>query len=375
MISNKQLFDSLKRNGINFFTGIPDSLLKYFCAYISDHTESRNHIITANEGNAIALATGYYLATGKIPLVYFQNSGLGNAINPLLSLVDSEVYQIPMILMIGWRGEPGILDESQHIKQGKLQNAMLDMMGIPYRILDSKTNSINLFVKEMIDLAYTKNKPVAIVVRKGTFENDKLKKTIKAYFDLSREDAIKNLIDSIPRKDIIVSTAGKTSREVFEYRKVKRQKHQNDFLTVGSMGHCSQVALGIALNKPGRRVYCLDGDGSVIMHMGSMAIIGRNAPPSFIHIVLNNGSHDSVGGQPTVGFEISFTEIAKSCGYKIAIGAKTIAEINEGLKYIWANSGPAFLEIRVNKGARNNLARPNIPLKGMKKKLMEELSK
>ena len=352
MINCKDFYNLLTKNGIDFFTGVPDSLLKDFCVYLTDN--SNNHVIAANEGNAIALATGYHLATGKIGLVYMQNSGIGNAINPLLSLADPEVYNIPMLLLIGWRGEPGKKDEPQHIKQGKITLDILDTLKIPYAVL---LNSIEDLEKK-INISDI-NSPYALVVRKGTFEQYKLQKEMGTNYELTREDAIKLVVYSLDKQDIVVSTTGKTSRELFEYREALNQGYERDFLTVGSMGHSSSIALGIALQKPDRNVYCLDGDGSVIMHMGSLAIIGQQKPKNFKHIIFNNGCHESVGGQPTAGFEIDFPAIANACGYKLALKVETVDEIKRGINSLkLLNRGPGLLEIRVNKDSRLDLGRP-----------------
>lgn len=357
MISNDLFFGALKENGIDFFSGVPDSLLKNFCAYLSCHTSRSEHVITANEGAAIALASGYHLATGKLPFVYLQNSGLGNTINPLLSLADPEVYSIPIVLMIGWRGEPGVADEPQHRKQGRVQNSILDALEIPYSILSSDTRHIAEFVKEIADKARNTGGPVAIVVRKNTFEDFTLSYAPSKNYSITRESAIFGILNQLSSNDVVVSTTGKTSREVYEYREAKGQGHHNDFLTVGSMGHSSQIALGIAMHSK-RNVFCLDGDGAIIMHMGSLGIIGENAPANFRHIVLNNGAHDSVGGQPTVGFEISIPSIAKACGYKNVYTVSTVEQLEKQMGSFMKEEGPALLEIRIIKGARKDLGRP-----------------
>lgn len=373
MIDNKKFFDSLVLNGVEFFTGVPDSLLKNICAYVTDHSDDDQHIITANEGNAVALATGYHLATGKLPLVYFQNSGLGNIINPLVSLADEEVYQIPMILMIGWRGEPDVKDEPQHQKQGRVQNQLLDTMEVPYRTLHSGISDIYGFVTDVVDLAKQRNTPVAIIVKKGTFKQYQLQNEDKSIFELTRERAIELVLDSLHGDPIIVSTTGKTSREVFEYRERHEQGHRNDFLTVGSMGHTSQIALGVAL-KTDRKVICLDGDGSVIMHMGALAINGSYAPENFIHLVINNGAHDSVGGQPTVGFQINIPKIAEGCGYRYVKSVNQETELVRVFEEILSKKGPSLLEVKVRKGARPDLGRPTTTPVENKKALMNLLS-
>lgn len=357
MISNSLFFDTLRENGIDFYCGVPDSLLKEFCAYLSDHTGANDHVITANEGAAIALAAGYHLATGKLPFVYLQNSGLGNTVNPLLSLADPEVYSIPMVIMIGWRGEPGLPDEPQHRKQGRVQNPMLEAMEIPAFLLDADTRDIPGFVSTAAAKARKIGGPVAIVVSMDTFEPYKGPAGNFSGYTLSREEAVNYVLDQLSEEDIVVSTTGKPSREVYEYRVAGGQGHQNDFLTVGSMGHSSQIALGVAMHS-GRNVFCLDGDGSVIMHMGSLGIIGSYAPATFKHIVLNNGAHDSVGGQPTVGFEISIPDVAKACGYKAVFTASEIGELKAQFGRFLKAEGPALFEIRVKKGARKDLGRP-----------------
>ncbi|MFZ1461664.1 MAG: phosphonopyruvate decarboxylase [Ignavibacteria bacterium] len=359
MISPEKFFNILKDNGINFFTGVPDSLLKDFCAYVTDNVSEEGHVINSNEGAAVALASGYYLSTGKPGLVYMQNSGLGNSVNPLLSLSDKEVYSIPLLMLIGWRGEPGKKDEPQHKKQGRVMLKMLEAMEIPFEIINSESGDIKKIIDKICLSMKEKNCPHAIVISEGSFDEYKLKSDKKTNYLFNREDAIKLILDNLSGNEIIVSTTGKTSREVFEYRRNNAQGHENDFLTVGSMGHSSQIALGISLNKGDREVFVLDGDGAVIMQMGSLSIIGQKAGKNFRHILLNNGSHDSVGGQPTAGFNIDFPAIASACGYKSAIKAETKEEILNGLKELQSCNGPSFLEIRVNKGARKDLGRPD----------------
>jgi len=358
MIKPENFYKALEKNEIEFFAGVPDSLLKNFCAYITDNVKAKNNIIAANEGNAIALAAGYHLATGKIALVYMQNSGQGNTINPLASLTDSDVYSIPLILVIGWRGEPGKKDEPQHKKQGKITLGLLNILGIPYEILPEENELAEASVERAVKYAAKNKSAFALVVRKGTFDKYELKNKIKTNFELNREQALKLVTDSLSEDDIVVSTTGKTSRELFEYREAKNQGHNQDFLTVGSMGHSSSIALGIALQKPDRHVYCFDGDGAAIMHLGSTAIIAAQKPHNFKHIVFNNGAHDSVGGQPTVGFSADIPGIAKAAGYRNIYSAETKEDIKLKLEQIKSEPGPSLLEIKVNKGARENLGRP-----------------
>ncbi|MCI5817664.1 MAG: phosphonopyruvate decarboxylase [Prevotella sp.] len=358
MIRPSFFYNLLSEYGIEFYAGVPDSLLKNLCAYITDNADKKNNIIAANEGGAIGLAAGYHLATGGIPVVYMQNSGLGNTINPLLSLTDKEVYNMPVLLVIGWRGEPNVHDEPQHIKQGKVTIPLLDCMGIRNEIIADNENDLQTQIANAVNYMKTTNEVFALVVKKGTFDSYKLKNNRQYDYALEREEAIQMVAASMDKKAVVVSTTGKISRELFEYRENSEHAHHRDFLTVGSMGHASQIALGIALNKPDRNIYCFDGDGAVIMHMGSMGIVGEMAPKNFFHIVFNNGAHDSVGGQPTIGLNIDIPNIAACCGYKKVISVEKREELQEILTSLAANEGPVLLEIKVKKGSRDNLGRP-----------------
>ena len=274
MLSVEKVYETFLSHDVDFFTGVPDSLLKNICAYITDHTSREKHIIAANEGAAVGIASGYYMASGKVPVVYMQNSGLGNTVNPLLSLADEQVYSFPMLLMIGWRGEPGTKDEPQHKKQGEVTLDLLKAMRIPYIILDSNENDAFIQFHDIIQSAKTKNIPHAIIIRKDVFGKYKLQKEFGCNYPLSREDALQIVVDYLPENSVVVSTTGKLSRELFEYREMKEQGHEHDFLTVGSMGHSSSISLGIAIAKQDRPVYCLDGDGAFIMHLGAISNIG-----------------------------------------------------------------------------------------------------
>lgn len=358
MIAADELFSSLRTHGVDFFAGVPDSLLKDFCAYVTDHAGENDHIICANEGAAIAAATGHYLATRHPGLVYMQNSGFGNSVNPLLSLADPEVYSIPMLLLIGWRGEPGKKDEPQHKQQGKVMVGMMEAMRLPYRIIDDTTADLGAIVGELAAEMTRGSRPVALVAKAGTFAPYTLQKKISTSFELGREAALGIILDSLGGNDIVVGTTGMLSREIFEYRERHGQDHGRDFLTVGSMGHSSQIALGIALAKRDRQVFCLDGDGAALMHLGSLAIIGTRAPSNFKHVVVNNGAHDSVGGQPTAGFSVNLCDIARACRYKNATRAETADAVHSAIRSLRDAPGPAMLEILVNKGARKDLGRP-----------------
>ncbi len=358
MISPKKFYEYLIAKEICFFAGVPDSLLKDFCAYVMDYAPKNKHIISANEGGAVALCAGHYLVAGKPGLVYMQNSGQGNAINPLTSLVDPEVYGIPVFLLIGWRGEPGKHDEPQHVKQGKITLGLLDTLGIPYDILPADQDAAEKLLDVRIHEMIAQKKTYALVVRAGTFEQYKLAKAAPKEYGIIREDAIKMIAEHLHKGEVIVSTTGKTSRELFEYREAHKQGHAQDFLTVGSMGHASQIAMALSLERENLPVYCIDGDGAAIMHLGAMAIIGQHAPGNFKHIIINNGAHESVGGQPTVAHQINLLEIARGCGYHTCIQASNPQEIAAGLIKLEQSKGPSILEIRCDTGARENLGRP-----------------
>lgn len=360
MINVENFYNTLKKNDIDFFTGVPDSLLKSFCAYIKDNVSGDKNIIAANEGNAVGIATGHYLATGKIGLVYMQNSGLGNAVNPLASLDDKLVYNIPILLVVGWRGEPGKKDEPQHKKQGLITVETLELLNIKYEIISEDTTNEDMEKIVSKGALYMKEtyEPFGIVVRKNTFEKYVLKNNIHIKMEMSREEAIEILTENMDDSSVIVSTTGMASRELFEVRERRNEEHKRDFLTVGSMGHASQIALGIALSKNDRKVYCLDGDGAMIMHLGGMAIIGSKQPNNFKHVLINNGAHDSVGGQDTVGLQIDIPSIAKACGYKAVYSCSTKEELKKYAELIKSEKGPVLLEIKVRKGAREDLGRP-----------------
>ena len=363
MICPKFFYDTLASYDINFYAGVPDSLLKNLCAYITDHADASHNIIAANEGGAMGLAAGHYLATSQIPVVYMQNSGEGNIINPLASLTDPDVYNIPVLLVIGWRGKPGVHDEPQHVKQGKVTTGLLNVMGIDYTVLSKEEDKAEAQIKKAVAYMQATKQCYALVIEKDTFENYQLS-TVNSQLELSlsREEAIQTVAAALGAKDCIVSTTGMISRELFEYRTAKNEGHERDFLTVGSMGHASQIALGIALEKQDRKVWCFDGDGASIMHMGSMAIVASKAAKNYIHVVFNNGAHDSVGGQPTVGLQIDIPAIATAVGYKHVYSVDNKEDLNKlltsSLFHQTSSDGPVFLEIRVKKGNRKDLGRP-----------------
>ena len=359
MIRPQFFYDTLASHSIDFYAGVPDSLLKNLCAYITDHADAAHNIIAANEGGAMGLAAGHYLATGQIPVVYMQNSGEGNIINPLASLTDPDVYNIPVLLVIGWRGKPGVHDEPQHVKQGKITTGLLNVMGIDYTVLSKEEDKAEVQIQKAVAYMQATKQCYALIIEKDTFETYTLQNVENNDLTMSREEAIQTVAAALGDKDCIVSTTGMISRELFEYRTVMNQGHERDFLTVGSMGHASQIALGIALAKQDRSVWCFDGDGASIMHMGSMAIVANKAPRNYIHVVFNNGAHDSVGGQPTVGLKIDLPAVAKAVGYSQVFSVDNKESLQAVLSSLSSSTGGAtFIEVKVKKGNRKDLGRP-----------------
>ena len=375
MISPKDFYKHLIKEKINFFTGVPDSLLKDLCFYISDNAKD-NHIIAANEGNALALSIGHHLATSKTPMVYLQNSGLGNLINPLLSLADNDVYGIPLLMVIGWRGKPGIKDEPQHKKQGRVMLQMLNTMEIPYKVIykSDSVEKVKYKISAIIKNINKNNSPCAIVIEKGLFEPYSLQSSSRKIYKLNREKAMHIVLQNINTKSVIISTTGYTSRELYEFRQKNKRLYNTDFLTVGGMGHANQIAAGIAIHKR-KSIFCFDGDGSILMHMGSLAINASLQLMNFKHIVFNNGSHESVGGQPTVGHNIKLSKIANNCGYGLTLVATTKQQIISSMKKINKFKGSSFLEIMISNGTRESLVRPDTTPKQNKKSLMSFLKK
>lgn len=345
--------------GSDFYTGVPDSQLKALCNYLM-HTygiDPQHHIIAANEGNCTALAAGYHLATGKIPVVYMQNSGEGNIINPVASLLNDKVYAIPVVFIVGWRGEPGIHDEPQHIYQGEVTVKLLEDMGIATFVIGKETtdDEVEQAMAEFRKILAS-GKDVAFVIRKGAL-TDAPKVEYKNDNQMIREEIIQHIVKA-SGEDPIISTTGKASRELFETRVANRQSHKYDFLTVGSMGHSSSIALGVALNKPEQRIWCVDGDGAVLMHMGSMAVLGSNKPKNLIHVVINNGAHETVGGMPTVAGKIDLVAVAKACGYPNAVCVNNFADLDKELEAAKKRNELSLIEVKCSIGAREDLGRP-----------------
>lgn len=376
MICAVNFLKILRGKGIEFYAGVPDSILKDFCSAIQNSNENINHITASNEGTALGMAIGHHLATGKVPVVYLQNSGIGNLINPLCSLATPEVYGIPVLFIIGWRGEintNGVQqdDEPQHLKQGQITLPLMDVLGVPYIVI-SKYDDISKQIDHLLRTALNDSRPVAIIVRKDTFKNDKSepKNTLRKNF-MSREEAIACCLDTLPKETPIVSTTGMLSRELFELRENRLQSHERDFLTVGGMGHASQIALGISISKPFLKIVCLDGDGAALMHMGGLL---NSSKSNIIHILINNGAHDSVGGQPTMAASLNMARIASSCGYIATKTIKTKSELKACLMDANNSLGSTFIEVLCRTGSRSNLGRPTTTPKENKKLYMSFLN-
>lgn len=343
----------------DFYTGVPDSQLKALCDYLMNvyGIDEKHHVIAANEGNCVGLAAGYHLATGKVPVVYMQNSGEGNVINPVASLLNEKVYGIPVIFIIGWRGEPGIHDEPQHIYQGEVTVKLLDDMGIPSFVIGKETTEDEIeHVMENYKQYLMEGKSVAFVIRKGALSYDE-KVSYKNSNTMIREEIIKHIVD-VAEEDMIISTTGKASRELFEIREAFGMEHKYDFLTVGSMGHSSSIALGVAIQKPEKKIWCIDGDGAVLMHMGAMAVIGHYSPENLVHVVINNGAHETVGGMPTVAGTIDLVKIAEACGYSKAVSVDNFKQLDEELREAKETNTLCFIEVKSGLGARKDLGRP-----------------
>lgn len=365
--------EEINKRGIDKIAGVPDSTLKQFCDELQFQKDRFGHYVTANEGAAIGLAVGSFLGSGKPICVYMQNSGLGNIVNPLTSLAHRDVYGIPMLFVVGWRGEPGVHDEPQHVFMGKVTCHMLEVLDVPYSVIDKETTSEEL-AKILDDawVAFEESKQYAIVVKKGTFEKDKVFNWDNGH-PLNREEALGTVLEIIPENSCIVSTTGKISRELYEQSDMKYGKHDNIFMSVGGMGHASMIALGVAQEQKDRKVVCVDGDGATLMHMGSLSFVGAEKPKNFYHIVINNQAHESVGAMPTGAQGLPIAEIAKKAGYVDAIRLSTIDEIKDIKNRINSEEGPLLFEIMVGLDSRADLGRPKETARENREQFMKYL--
>ena len=360
MIDPAHFVDHLREQGVTMYTGVPDSLLKQLGSHIMAALPRENHVIAANEGAAVAIAMGHYLRTGSPAVVYLQNSGMGNTINPLLSLADPDVYGTPMVVIVGWRGQPGVKDEPQHVKQGRVMQTLLDALQLPWSVLPHDPGAADSTMAEAVKVAVDRNSPYVVLVEKDTFANAEVSvPTATGLEELaSREDAVIAMADAVGSEAIIVATTGMLSRELFEYRERSGQSGERDFLTVGGMGHASSIALGIAMRETGREVWCFDGDGALLMHLGSLAVIADHAPATYFHVVFNNGVHDSVGGQPTSVNVVDVAAVARAMGYRYATSTDDLASVAGAVAQLRSHGGPALLEVKVRPGNRAGIGRP-----------------
>ena len=375
MVNQQSLFEALDRLGVKFFTGVPDSLLNDFCLYMTNNIPDSQHVMAANEGNAVGIAAGNYMATGNIPIVYMQNSGIGNAANPLLSLTHDCVYGIPMILVIGWRGDPSINDHAQHKKQGELTPVLMKDMDIPYEILDSDDTVIDKFTWA-VNKAKEISSPVALIAKKAILTQKEKKQTYAESPLMNREEAIAAVIDVFGEDAVYLGTTGRATREVNEQLKLHGIGEGHEWQNVGSMGHVSSVGLGLALGRPDKRIVVFDGDAAAVMHLGALATNCRYKAPNLIHIVLNNGVNESVGGQQSAGQLIDLTGVANSCGYRnVGHAIKTKEELQNVIKNLPGNDMPTFVDVHVRQGIRPDMPKLNIDHKGQKEALMNQLKK
>jgi phosphonopyruvate decarboxylase len=351
MINQEKFFNQLQEAGIEFYCGVPDSYLNAFCTFITNNVPSDKHVIVANEGNAIALASGYHFATGTVPLVYMQNSGMGNALNPIVSLVDKHVYSVPMVLVIGWRGDPAGIDHDQHKTQGEITPKLLEMLNLPYKIIPDNDEEIAATVDWAVSQAKESSNPAILIAQKGVLAEKEKKAPDDDSYPMSREDAMKVALDLLPKDTLVVASTGRATRELFFLREERGELHDNDVLNVGAMGHSSSIAMGLALAKPERLVVCFDGDSSAMMHMGALTTVIHNNLPNFVHIILNNGAHESVGGQPSAGHKISFAQIARGCGYRVAT-VSTAEELKDAIAELTDGKGAALVDVRIKQGMR-----------------------
>ena len=359
MIDPARFVDYCRDQGVTFYTGVPDSLLKHLNTQVMATLPAEQHVIAANEGGAVGIAIGHYLRTGRPAAVYLQNSGFGNLVNPLLSLADPDVYQIPMLVIVGWRGQPGVPDEPQHAKQGRVMVPLLDALELPWQVLPADPDGADRCVKEAVATAVGRGCPYLLLVEPGTFATPAVTAAAAADHRLpSREQALVALLAAVGTGPVLVSTTGMLSRELFEQRTRTGQDASRDFLTVGGMGHASAIALGVAMQEPDREVWCLDGDGALLMHLGGLAVIAEHAPAGFRHVVFNNGVHDSVGGQPTSIHRVDVPAAARALGYRYADATTELDSLPERVAALRAHGGPALLELRVRPGNRPDLGRP-----------------
>lgn len=362
MLDQERVFRALGDEGVEFFAGVPDSHLNGFCAYLTENVPSCRHIIAANEGNAVALASGYYFATGTVPLVYMQNSGMGNALNPLVSLADKHVYSVPMVLLIGWRGDPSVEDHVQHETQGQITTKLLDVLGIPHVVVKGDDESIEKTVSWAVRTTRDTRVPAALIAQKGIFAETTKRPFQDDSYPLSREEAIRVVLDNTPKDSVFVATTGRASRELYHLREERGETHDYDVLNVGSMGHASSISMGMAQVIRDRLVVCLDGDAAAIMHLGALTTVSTHDMPNLLHIILDNGVHESVGGQPSAGHLVDFAQIARGSGYRAQI-ANDANSLITAIGALADGKAASLIDVRIRKGLRPTL--PPLEIDGL----------
>ena len=361
MLNTNKFGNELKRLGFDFYSGVPCSFLKNLINYSINEC---NYIAAANEGDAVAIASGAYLG-GRKPVVLMQNSGLTNAVSPLTSL--NYPFQIPVLGFVSLRGEPGLIDEPQHELIGLITTQMLDLMQIKWQFL-STDNSIAMKQLEIANKWIEKKQPFFFVVKKGTFESENLKikkqfiyknkeKNEKISADAlpSRFDTLKVINGCKDEKTVQLATTGITGRELYEV-----EDCPNNLYMVGSMGCVSSLGLGLALTRKELDIVVIDGDGSLLMRMGSLATNGCYQPENMLHILLDNQTHDSTGGQSTVAHNVNFVDIAAACGYEQSSYIHSLDELENRIQEWKETKGLTFLYVKIAKGSRPNLGRPKI---------------
>ena len=357
MISVVDFSKKLSSLGFDTAIGVPDSTFKGLISYFSSQNGGVfKHLIASNECEDAAVASGYYLAHQRPALVYMQNSGFCKTLNPYTSLLSADVYSIPALLLVGWRGKPGKKDEPQHKMMGRIMLGLFNAMELEYTVLEESTWEDQL--EKARDYMGSKNRPYVIAIPKGLFDYFEIPQQDKNKAVLTREEALNIIVDNTSDDAVFISTTGKTSRELFETREQRKDYHGKDFYTVGSMGCASSIAFGVGLADSRKKIYILDGDGAALMQLGTMATIGHYKNSRIKHILLDNNAHESTGSQPTVSDSVNFPQIASACGYEYVESVENEEQLKKVLQQLENNGKLSLLVVKVKKGSRPDLGRP-----------------
>jgi phosphonopyruvate decarboxylase len=360
MIELKNLVELLKKEKFGPIMGVPCSVFKHFLNFIINK-KSFEHYACSSEGESLGLAAGFAMA-GKYPIIYMQNDGYGNVINPLSSL--QLMYELPALLMISWRGEPGKKDAPQHKLMGETLLGLLEIFDIPYAVVNK--GNIESEIVNAKKYMKKKQKPYALIFKKGTIENFEVKKEESKLNN--RYDYLEILKNCLNKYDIILGTTGFTGRELFQ-----TVSCNSKFYMMGSMGCLSSMGLGLAKSYHKKTVYVLDGDGALLMKLGSLSTIGNYQPDNLIHICFDNNQYESTGGQKTTASTTNFVKLAEACNYKKAIMIDNTSHFEKIISKISLLEKPLFLHIKITSGTIENLKRPSFSPIEMKKKFMESL--